>query len=245
MAARPILLLDLDGVILDIDRYYPEWERLAGDAFAPLLGGDPERWILAEREAWHGPRHAEYLELLRADPEAVPPAEQWDREVHADWIERSCRLVGVEPPATEAERYDAARAARRHYYLHTRASEGASEPIASLAREFEIHTASGNSSWLVEAALEGSGVRADVGEAFGWDLLGVPKDDPHAFYEAILSVLGVAAGRRVVVVDDLAEKLDAAADLGLETVHVARASSDGAHARVGSLAEVPTALGVD
>ena len=51
-SGRGILLVDLDGVVLDNDRYDEEWRRLAPEAFVPRLGGEPGAWAEAQGEAW-------------------------------------------------------------------------------------------------------------------------------------------------------------------------------------------------
>ena len=49
---RPVLLLDVDGVILDNERWEEESARLGGPALASLLGGDPGAWAAHQERVW-------------------------------------------------------------------------------------------------------------------------------------------------------------------------------------------------
>ena len=46
-----VMLLDVDGVILDNDLYDSEWDRLAGQAFTPLFGDNLAAWPAAQLDA--------------------------------------------------------------------------------------------------------------------------------------------------------------------------------------------------
>ena len=52
---RPVLFVDDSGVLNDNRLRGPQWDRLVGEFFPPLLGGRPEAWpeanrVVAERD---------------------------------------------------------------------------------------------------------------------------------------------------------------------------------------------------
>ena len=93
MRERTILLLDQDGVLLDNALYDAEWERLAEQAFATQVGGDPRAWPEAQRAAW-ARIEREAAEQHRALPkEARPTAAEWWDLANAAWIEEACGFL--------------------------------------------------------------------------------------------------------------------------------------------------------
>ena len=164
----------------------------------------------------------------------------WDR-VEAEWIAEVCKVVGVEAPETFEERVDVAERATIHILDNTEGVfPGAAGAIEELSGRFEIHMASGNPSFVVEAVLRRLGVSDRVGKPFGSDLVGCQKGDSR-FYPAILETVG-AEPSRAVVVDDGAEALAAARAVGLKTVQVGGPPSEKSDMTVGSLAELPDVI---
>jgi FMN phosphatase YigB (HAD superfamily) len=240
MSVRRVVLLDLDGVILDNDRYDAEWERLAPLAFADRLGGNPNAWAAAQGAAWRKvePETRARFDALPAD--ARPSvAECWD-EMNAAWVEEACALVGVDAPVSRRERSAAAERAVGAYFTNTRAAfPGAAGAIRALADGFELHMASGNPTIIVEATLRGLGVRASVGRAYGSDLAGAWKPG-REFYAAILAGIR-ARGEDAIAVDDDDRALAAARALGVRTVKIG-AASPAADLALASLADLPGAI---
>ena len=112
--------------------------------------------------------------------------------------------------------------------------------IKALAKNFEIHTASGNPSWVVETLLSGMGVRELIGKPFGSDLVGYPKGH-RTFHVRILKEVG-ALPEDSIVVDDDDSPLLAARKLGAKTVKVGGAGLDHFDLTIGSLSELPDAI---
>jgi FMN phosphatase YigB (HAD superfamily) len=236
MNPRPIVLLDVDGVLLDNSLYDLEWQRLADDACIPRLGGRPGQWAPALHAAW--------LDAARAllgphGAQRLAPDLFW-RALEHEWIERACALAGVVPPASAAERTLAARAASAHYFGHTRALvPDAAATIAELAQRCELHMSSGNPAFVVELVLQRMAVRPLVGQPFGSDLLGVYKQDAASFYRTLLTRID-ADPRQVWVVDDMDGPLAAAHALGARTIKIGTTTSTATHARVtDTFARVP------
>ncbi len=228
MRSRPVLLLDVDGVILDNERWEKESARLGGPALASLLGGDPEVWAAHQERVWQEVWRRGSSEF-RSDPglRGLNLSRWWDR-VEAEWIAQVCEVVGVEAPGTFEERVDVAERATIHILENTEGIfPGAAGAIEELSGRFEIHMASGNPSFVVETVLRRLDVRDRVGRPFGSDLVGFQKGDSR-YYPAILEAVG-AVPSRTIVVDDGEEPIAAARAAGLRTVQVGgppRARSD-------------------
>jgi FMN phosphatase YigB (HAD superfamily) len=234
---RPIVLLDLDGVLLDNDRYDAEWDRLAPLAFADRLGGNPGAWAAAQGAAWRKVEPEARERFDRLPVEGRPSVADWWDEMNAAWVEESCALVGVDAPATRRERIAAGERAVAVYYTNTGAIvPGAGDAVRVLAARFELHMASGNPTIVVEAALRRIGVRASVGRAYGSDLAGAFKPGP-AFYAAVFAGIGARA-EDTIVVDDQEAALSAARALGARTVQVGGTSAV-ADLVVATLADLP------
>lgn len=241
MRSRPVLLLDVDGVLLDNERWEEESARLGGPALASLLGGDPEVWAAHQERVWQEVWRRGCSEF-RGDPgrRGLNLSRWWDR-VEAEWIAQVCEVVGVEAPQTFEERVDVAERATIRILENTEGVfPGAPGAIEELSGPFEIHMASGNPSFVVETVLRRLGVSDRVGRPFGSDLVGHQKGDSR-FYPAILEAVG-AEPSRAIVVDDGAEPLAAARAAGLKTVRVGGPPGAGSDLTVGSVAELPDVI---
>jgi FMN phosphatase YigB (HAD superfamily) len=242
MSARPIVLLDVDGVLLDNALYDAEWERLADPACIPKLGGRPGQWAEALHSAWFDAARA----LLARPAEERPAPAVWWRELQAEWIARACTLAGVDAPASLEQRAQAGRDALAHYFGHTQALvPGAAAAIAELAERFELHMSSGNPAFIVELVLERLGVRPLVGHPFGSDLLGIYKQQAAHFYRALFERID-ADPAEIWVVDDMDGPLAAAHALGARTIKIGASGGTLAPARVAeTFARVPELIAMD
>ena len=237
---RPVLLLDVDGVILDNNFYELEWDRLAPLAFGKLLGGNLAAWSSAQDKAWRFVEQRANRRLAERPPQRWPSPADWWRGANSDWIVEVCKIVGVHAPATLEQRLAAADYAMTTYFSNTRAIfPGVKAAICFLANQFEIHMASGNPAIVVECVLQNVGVRELIGQPYGTDILGTYKGDP-AFYEAILSSVGRDPSEAIVV-DDTPRCVREASAAGAKTVIVGQ-KTELADLAVESLAELPLAI---
>lgn len=238
---RRFLFLDLDGVICDNAMWESESSRLAGARLSELLGGDADIWAEHQDRIWlkvwnRGSKEYRETPGLRR----LNLSRWWDR-LHAEWVRQLCDEVGVKAPGTFEERVDVAERAFTHVYLNTNAVfPGSAEAIRSLAVDFEIHTASGNPSWVIETVLARMGVRERIGTPFGSDLVGFQKGH-SAFHARILREVGARPDASVVV-DDNELPLLAARKLGAKTVRIGGSGSDQFDLTIGSLSELPDAI---
>jgi len=233
-----VVLLDVDGVLLDHTQWEQEWARLAGPALCPVLGGNSQAWVEHQEAVWQ----RVWQQACREDARelglrGLNLSRWWDR-VFAEWIAELCACVGVDSPATFEERVDAAERVLSFFHQHTEAVvPGAAEAIMSLSGTFDIHMASGNPSWIVENILARLGVTNVVGTPFGSDLVGVQKGNER-FYPTILERVGVS-GREAILVDDGDGCLANASRWGIRTVKVGDPGSSDHEATIPTIAGLP------
>jgi FMN phosphatase YigB (HAD superfamily) len=230
------IFLDVDGVILDPERARGEWTRLSGDIYAAELGGDAAAWGLAG---------VELFPLVWEQFMAVPiEAADWDRVLDLELMRRLCEHFGIAVPDDERS---AQIGRRKDVYVAERmraAFPGAATAIRELGRRFALHTASGNSSYRIDALLRGMGLRDLFGLTVGPELIGIRKYRPK-FYEAMISLAGVAPADALFVDDQRGALMDAAR-LGAATILVDATSGvktdPSFDAGISSLAELPALL---
>ncbi len=93
------LFLDDGGVMNDNAVRGPQWQRMVGEFFAPILGGTPEAWAEANRVTapplWQpGGLHALWEEAGRE-------YSAFDWAYHRHWLTGMCEYLGLEPPLEE------------------------------------------------------------------------------------------------------------------------------------------------
>jgi HAD superfamily hydrolase (TIGR01509 family) len=234
------IFLDDGGVMNDNRLRGPQWQRLVGEFFPPLLGGAPEAWgaanftvmsRLIDPDVWHP--------MLNAAPDYHAFICDYDLA----WLGGMCRLVGVAVPPDD----EAIALARQCAEYATRwvrsAYPGAVEAIRALhASGYVLHTASGGHSGELAGYLEGMGVRACFGRLYGADLVNAAKTSP-LYYERVFADAEVDPAT-VLVVDDKAEILAYAAEVGAKTVLVGGAgvAAGGAMQHVSALADLPALI---
>jgi FMN phosphatase YigB (HAD superfamily) len=115
--------------------------------------------------------------------------------------------------------------------------------VRELAASYDLHTATGNPSWRVEALLAQWGVRELFGVTSGPDLVGVMKDTAR-FHRRVFALAGVSPSRAIVV-DDAPSHLARARAAGARTILVdpdGGARADVSDAVVADIADVPDAV---
>jgi hypothetical protein len=194
----PIIFLDDGGVMNDNEVRGPQWQRLVGEYFPPILGGTPEAWAAANRiymESMFDPAQWE------ARLQTFTDFNSWDAAYQLDWINGMCSIVGVPaPPAGDA--IELAHLASAHIIAHVRSAiPGATDSILALhAANHKLHTASGESSRELNGYLQGMGVRHCFGRLYGPDLVNLHKIGP-AYYTRILADCGVAPDTALILDD--------------------------------------------
>ncbi|HLG75682.1 MAG TPA: HAD-IA family hydrolase [Ktedonobacteraceae bacterium] len=234
----PILFIDDGGVMNDNSRRAAQWQCLVGEFFVPLLGGTQEAWQAANRVVADGLFEPE---SWRRRVEAAVDYEDFDRAYHWDWLDGMCKLVGVPTPMDEwlplTHRATTYICSRVHATF-----PGAVEALRRLKQQgYQLHTASGESSFSLEGSLAAMGVRDCFGALYGPDLVNTLKERPD-YYERVFAAADVTPGDAIVV-DDIPSALMQAAQLGARTILVGKQPHpEVATITVESLAVVPEML---
>jgi FMN phosphatase YigB (HAD superfamily) len=186
------IFLDAAGVLLDTEVMPTQWQRLAGEFFGRRLGGDPERWALAN--AWA----AERLWARYRDPGGTP--NETHMRVRRLWLREMCERVGVPAPRNTADLVLEA-----HAWICERVIaplRDAPDGVRALKRAgHRLFTSTGQPSWEIAGYLRALGVRNLFAErTYGTDLIDRWKTS-SAFYTRILQDAGVSAADAVTVDD--------------------------------------------
>ncbi len=191
-----VLFIDDGGVMNDNSIRGVEWQRLVGEFMPSRLGGEPQQWSEANRltfwPLWEG-----FLPRL----DTFPNHEGFQREYDLAWLGGMCQHIGIAAPP-EARALEIARAASGYITERSRSAyPGAPEAIRALhGAGFELHTASGETSWELHGYLTGMGVRDCFGHLFGPDIVDVMKASPEYYRRAFMRA-GIDPGD-VLVIDD-------------------------------------------
>lgn len=217
----------------------PQWQRLVGEFFAPILGGSRAAWATANR--------AVITTILEPSSWATRVQEARDyatfeRTYRLDWLGFMCTMVGVTMPA-EGEALALATRAERWIRPQVGAAlPGAVDSIRMLhSTGYRLFTASGESSDDLDDYLRGMEVRACFERLYGPDLIETFKQGPE-FYARVFADANVAP-QHALVVDDSPAAIGWALDAGAGAVLVGNGMNapGGAH-RIQSLCELPHLL---
>ena len=230
------VFLDVDGVLVDAVKLPQEYVRLMGDVLAPALGGTPEDWGRANAVVF--PRVWAENKEWSDDPDEL------NRHVGRLNIQGMAEHLGIEPPDDDTcMRLD------DDFHRHVRGTgdfffDASAAVVRALAGSYDIHTASGNTSWLIDLMLKRLGVRELVGLPFGSDLVSTRKGSPD-FYPRIFERAGTDPGTALVVDDD-PHQLALATELGAATVLVrpdpSEASTRSFDAVITEIGQLPTTI---
>lgn len=239
MPAHPVLFIDDGGVLNDNSLRAPQWQRLVGEFFPPLLGGPSEAWAEANRVVVE-PLWARLAETHQGRPDLSYTAIQ--RQYDLDWLWSMCDLVGVARPS---EQWTLELTGQASLFITERvrsAFPGAADAVHVLsAAGYVLYTASGEISRELHGYLTGMGIRQCFVELYGADLVETYKLGP-AYYERVFAHAGVAP-QDAVVIDDSPAAVGWATDVGARTVLVrADTVETPADLVVARLADLPGAM---
>ena len=236
--ARPVRVVFLDdgGVLNDNERRAPEWRRLLGEFFPPLLGGTPAAWADANQVVFEG-IWRDWQELQERGLEVGP---DWWPAQNPRWLIGMCERVGV-PIPDDVE--GTVRASHRYVMARVDSAYPDAAPAmrAMHAKGVTLHLASGGQSYELEAYLRRMSVWELIDRPYGADLLGVNKTGRH-YYERIVADCGVDP-REAIVVDDTADVLEWAEATGFSVVHMDRMGRGSRFTRITSLDQLMPLLG--
>lgn len=201
------IFLDAAGVLLDTSVMPAQWQRLAGEFFAPRLGGDAAAWAAANIWA------AERLWARYRDPGGTP--NETHLRLRRLWLREMCERVGVATPRRPDELVLEA-----HAWICERVVAPLPGAIAGVralhVAGYRLFTSTGQPSWEIAGYLGALGVRDLFEErTYGSDLVDRWKTS-SAFYGRILQDAGVSP-EEAVTVDDTPRCTALARRAGLRT----------------------------
>ncbi len=210
------IFIDDGGVISDNNLRSPQWKYLVGKFFSSRYGGSMEAWASANEYA--------LTQLLQRYDQKVKSTPQMDfnaywKKEQVIWLINMFKMVNIDPPPKE-QRAKIARLATDWITPRVQAAyPGVIKTIQLLKHDgHTLYTASGEVSWELRGYLTGMGIAKCFNNLYGPDLINTAKAS-ILFYEKVFNDSEVNA-RETMVVDDSAEMLSWAIELGATIVHV-------------------------
>jgi HAD superfamily hydrolase (TIGR01509 family) len=209
-----VLFIDDGGVMNDNTLRAAEWQRFVSEFMPHRLGGDAKGWAEANgacfRQVWA--RFSGRLDTFESHA-------AFQREYDIDWVSSMCDYLGLATPP-EDESLKLAREAVKYITSRAHAADaGAAEAIRALREAgYQLHTASGETSWELHGYLTGMGVRDCFTHLFGPDLVDCMKAGSEYYRRAFASA-GVEPGEAIVI-DDSESACAWASAAGADVVHV-------------------------
>lgn len=208
------IFIDDGGTMNDNSKRGEQWKDLIAKYFVPLYGGKPDEW----REA-----NQQVVDILISKVNQLignginldyNKYQVFEDEV---FINHMFDTVDIKRPA-EHEYFEICRQVEKWVTPQIQAEiEGIIDVIRRLnADGFTLHTASGETSWVLRGYLTGMGIIDCFTNLYGPDLVGVMKGGLD-FYRRIF-VHAQVNPSQVIVVDDNPKLLRLAGQLGAHTI---------------------------
>ncbi len=232
------IFLDDGGVMNDNALRSAGWQRLVGEFFVPILGGDQAAWAEANRVVFE-----RILEFLTAGPQGQDYIKWWD-DYQALWLREMAAFVGVAAPKDYAQCVELADEAAVYITQRVRAAyPGATDAVHAIhGMGIELFTASGERSLELDGYLTGMGIRSCFRTLYGPDLVNQAKDGPE-YYSRLFWHANVEP-KSALVVDDNVLAVAWARIVGAKTCLISASPPE--HAPVDlvipSLAELPSVI---
>ncbi|MHA2203323.1 MAG: HAD family hydrolase [Candidatus Hodarchaeales archaeon] len=190
------------------------WKRLIAEYFVPLYGGLPEKWEEAN--------HRVVQILVKKVEQLIDTGINQDYEKFQAfedelWINYMFDSVGIERPP-KRDYFGTCREVEQWIIPQIQAEiEGIVEVIKKLKSEgFTLHTASGETSWVLRGYLTRMGIEDCFTNLYGPDIVGVMKGG-LGFYRRIF-VHARVNPQHAIVIDDNPKILQLAGHLGTHTI---------------------------
>ncbi|MFW9992447.1 MAG: HAD family hydrolase [Candidatus Odinarchaeota archaeon] len=209
------IFFDDGGVMSNNTVKGEQWKELVPKYFVPRYGGNPATWSLGNYECVQ--LVIEKVDELIKSRQDIS-YEEFQALEDRIMIEHLFTRVGITPPPEK--RYETIRRSLEKWVAPQINSEvpGIVQAIEILyERGFTLHTASGETSWLLEGYLTGMGVLQYFRNLYGPDLVGIMKGGVK-FYEAVFKHAGIDPSCAIVI-DDKSELLESARQAGARTIH--------------------------
>jgi FMN phosphatase YigB (HAD superfamily) len=193
------LFFDDGGVMNDNKIRGIQFQKMIGDYFAPIYGGEKHQWAEAN--------FSFIEEIMREYRYIIEEEREVDYQIYYNdfitrWIENMFEYVGVNLPAKN-EYKRIFKEAMEFITPNVRASfPGVINSIRKLKKlGFQLYTASGEVSWELKGYLRGMGVLNCFEECYGPDLINTHKVN-EKFYEKIFSRSYVEPKKSIIIEDN-------------------------------------------
>ena len=191
------IFFDDGGVMNDNNVRSPQWNKLIADYFTPRYGGEKENWMKANVHAM-----TDLSEILNdiLENHRTSSYQEYIMKEHQVWVEKMFEFMGITPPPIEnyEKLYDEA---NNWVIPQVRSTyPGIVDTIRYLSKTFALHTASNESSSVLDLYLQSMKVRKYFQILFGPDLIEVMKSN-QLYYERIFSYAEIKA-EKVIIIDD-------------------------------------------
>lgn len=232
------VFLDDGGVMNDNAIRSAEWQRLVGEFFVPVLGGDHEGWAAANRVVFE-----HLLDFLTLGPLGRDYTQWWD-EYQSLWLRDMAAFIGVATPGDDMECTRLAEEAALYITQRVRSAYPGVVDTVRIIQEMgkDLFTASGEVSHELDGYLTGMGIRGCFQTLYGPDLINQAKDGPE-YYDRLFKHANVDP-KSALVVDDNFHAVDWAHSVGAMTclITVSAPGNIQADITVQSLADLPVTL---
>ncbi|MFQ5977747.1 MAG: HAD family hydrolase [Candidatus Heimdallarchaeota archaeon] len=214
MGKQISLFFDDGGVLSDNNVRGPQWRELVADYLNPRYGGTRDSWKKAN-EVVFGKFMEQYENNYsqRTDYDYVEFIDEQD----ILWLTGMFDFVGLPAPAPENQ-LSISRAVQQWVATRVRAAfPGIIDVVRDLwTQGYPLYTASGETSWMLKAHLQGMGLLDCFQAFYGPDLIRTAKGGP-LFYQRTFTHATIDP-QTAIVIEDRPRYLEAAKTTGAQVI---------------------------
>lgn len=194
-----IIFFDDGGVMNDNKLREPQWRELVGKWFSSRFGGKRSSWQRANSVALRNE-----MKFIYDLQQGIVPMNNYTKmreQMDYAWVSTMFKEVGIKPPNFQAGLEIGREAIMWIAPQVLAAFPGIINVIKTLATKYQLHTASNEESYMLDAYLQGMGVRDCFGTLFGVDLVNYFKVS-KIYYEKIFSELNIEPSQAIIIEDN-------------------------------------------
>ena len=192
------IFFDDGGVMNDNNLRGKQWKPLIAEFFAPRFGGEKENWMKANEYAVGFVM--DILDHIQAMNKEISHKDYYALE-HEVWAEKMFEFMGMQNPPKETYEKLALEVDNWVIPQVRSAYPGITDSIQKLSKNYILHTASNETSKVLDAYLAGMDVRNCFKFLFGPDLINTMKSH-QSYYQKIFSYAQVKPENTVVIDDN-------------------------------------------
>ena len=192
------IFFDDGGVMSDNNVRGNQWKPLIAEFFAPRFGGEKDNWMKANEYAMGFVMNI--LDHIQASNKEISHKEYYALE-HEVWTEKMFEFMGIQNPPKETYEQLALEVDNWIIPQVRSAYPGITECIKSLSKNYILHTASNETSKVLDAYLTGMDVKNCFKFLFGPDLIDTMKSHER-YYQKIFSYSQVKPENAIIIDDN-------------------------------------------